>query len=391
MKKFLPVLLLLFCVNAMAAPGLITPSKDGPVSREAGSRERPPPKIDAKSWMVADFHSGHVLAEYRADERINPASLTKLMTAYVVFKDVRAGKLKLGDSIKISNTAWRMPGSRMFVRAGSTVSAEDLIKGLLIPSGNDAAVALAEHLAGSEAAFVARMNAEARTLNLVNTRFTNSTGLPTADHYSSARDLTRLAGFLIRDFPEYYRWNAAKEYNYGGITQYNRNALLWRDGGVDGIKTGHTRSAGYCIVASATRDKMRLISTVLGATSEQARTEAGQALLDFGFDHFETRLLYQADVPTIQVRVWMGETDTLPVGIGRDLYLTLPRGAHAKLEANVTVKDALAPILIGQPLGTLSLSLDKKTIADYPLVALRAVDSGNLLQRGIDSVWLWFK
>lgn len=378
MKKLfgLFVLLLFGLVSAQAsaAPGLITP-----------------PRIDAKSWMIADFHSGHVLAEYRADERIDPASLTKLMTAYVVFKDLRAGKLKLGDSIKISNTAWRTPGSRMFVRAGSTVNVEDLVKGLLIPSGNDAAVALAEHLAGSETAFVARMNAEARTLSLVNTRFANSTGLPADDHYSSARDLTRLAGFLIRDFPEYYHWNAAKEYNYGGITQYNRNALLWRDGGVDGIKTGHTRSAGYCIVASATRDKMRLISTVLGAPNEQTRTEAGRALLDFGFEHFETRLLYQAAVPATEVRVWMGETETLPVGIGRDLYLTLPRGAHAKLEANVTVKDAQAPVRAGQPLGTLSLSLDKKTIADYPLVALRAVDSGNLLQRGIDSVRLWFK
>jgi len=374
MKKFTPVLLLLICVNAMADTGLITP-----------------PKIDAKSWMVADFHSGQVLAEYRADEHIDPASLTKLMTAYLVFKEMHAGKLKLGDSIKVSNTAWRTPGSRMFIRAGSTVSAEELIKGLLIPSGNDAAVALAEHLAGSETAFVARMNTEARALSLVNTRFANSTGLPAADHYSSARDLTRLAGFLIRDFPEYYHWNAAKEFNYGGITQYNRNALLWRDGGVDGIKTGHTRSAGYCIVASATRDKMRLISTVLGAPSEQARTNAGQALIDFGFDHFETRLLYQASVPATQVYVWMGETDTLPVGIGRDLYLTLPRGAHAKLEANVAVKDARAPIRIGQPLGTVRLSLNKKTIADYPLVALRAVDSGNFLQRGIDSVRLWFK
>ncbi len=390
-RLFVTLLFGVVSAQASTAPGLITPPKDGLVSREAGSRERPPPRIDAKSWMVADFHSGQVLAEYHADERIDPASLTKLMTAYVVFKDLRAGKLKLGDSIKVSNTAWRMPGSRMFVRAGSTVSAEDLIKGLLIPSGNDAAVALAEHLAGSETAFVARMNAEARTLSLVNTHYANSTGLPTADHYSSARDLTRLAGFLIRDFPEYYHWNATKEYNYGGITQYNRNALLWRDGGVDGIKTGHTRAAGYCIVASATRDKMRLISTVLGAPSEQARTEAGRALLDFGFDHFETRLLYQATVPTTEVRVWMGETETLPVGIGRDLYLTLPRGAHAKLEANVAVKDAQAPIRLGQPLGTLSLSLDKKPIADYPLVALRAVDNGNLLQRGIDSVRLWFK
>ncbi len=374
MKSFALSLLLLFSLNAQANTGLISP-----------------PKIDAKGWMVADFHSGQVLAEHRADERIDPASLTKLMTAYVVFKEFRAGKLKLSDPIKISKTAWGMPGSRMFIRAGSTVSAEDLIKGLLIPSGNEAAVALAEHLAGSETAFVARMNDEARTLSLVNTRFANSTGLPAPDNHSSARDLTRLSGFLIRDFPEYYHWNAAKEFAYGGITQYNRNALLWRDSGVDGIKTGHTRAAGYCIVASATRDRMRLIATIVGAASEQARTEASHALLDFGFRHFETRLLYQASVPATEVRVWMGATDTLPVGVGRDLYLTLPRGAHAKLEANVTVKDAHAPVRAGQPLGTLSLSLDKKTFANYPLVALREVENGNILQRAIDTVRLWFK
>jgi len=374
MKVFALIVLLLSGVSASANTGLITP-----------------PKVDAKGWMLADFHSGQVLAEYRADERSDPASLAKLMTTYVVFKELRAGKLKLSDPVKISKTAWGMSGSRMFVRAGSAVSAEELIKGLLISSGNDAAVALAEHLAGSEAAFVTRMNDEARALSLVNTRFANSTGLPTPDQHGSARDLTRLSGFLIRDFPEYYHWHAAKEFNYGGITQYNRNALLWRDGGVDGVKTGHTRAAGYCIVASATRDKMRLIVTIMGAASEQARTEASQALLDFGFRHFETRLLYQASVPATEVRVWMGATDMLPVGVGRDLYLTLPRGAHAKLEANVTVQDAQAPIRLGQALGTLSLSLDKKIFADYPLVALREVESGNLLQRAIDSVRLWFK
>jgi len=374
MKVFALIVLLLSGVSASANTGLITP-----------------PKVDAKGWMLADFHSGQVLAEYRADERSDPASLAKLMTTYVVFKELRAGKLKLSDPVKISKTAWGMSGSRMFVRAGSTVSIEDLIKGLLISSGNDAAVALAEHLAGSEAAFVTRMNDEARALSLVNTRFANSTGLPAPDQHGSARDLTRLSGFLIRDFPEYYHWHAAREFNYGGIVQHNRNALLWRDGGVDGIKTGHTRAAGYCIVASATRDKMRLIVTIMGAASEQARTEASQALLDFGFRHFETRLLYQASVPATEVRVWMGATDMLPVGVGRDLYLTLPRGAHAKLEANVAVQDAQAPIRLGQALGTLSLSLDKKIFADYPLVALRAVESGNLLQRAIDSVRLWFK
>ncbi len=374
MKSFASFFLLLFSLTTQANTGLIVP-----------------PKVEAKGWMLADFHSGQVLAEHRADERIDPASLTKLMTAYVVFKELRAGKLKLGDPVKISKAAWGMPGSRMFVRAGSEASVEELIKGLLIPSGNDAAVALAERIAGSETAFVARMNTEAKTLSLINTRFANSTGLPASDHYSSARDLTRLSGFLIRDFPEYYHWNAAKEFNYGGIAQYNRNALLWRPGGVDGIKTGHTRAAGYCIVASATRDQMRLIVTIMGATSEQARTDASQALLDFGFRHFETRLLYQASVPTTEVRVWMGASDKLPVGVGRDLYLTLPRGAHAKLEANVTVKDAQAPVRAGQALGTLSLSLDKKAFADYPLVALREIESGNILQRAIDTVRLWFK
>jgi D-alanyl-D-alanine carboxypeptidase (penicillin-binding protein 5/6) len=366
--------LLLLSLGTHANTGLITP-----------------PKVDAKGWMLADFHSGQVLTEHRADERIDPASLTKLMTAYVVFQELRAGKLKLGDSVKISKHAWDKPGSRMFVRAGSEASVEELIKGLLILSGNDAAVALAERVAGSETAFVTRMNAEAQTLRLINTRFANSTGLSAADHYSSVRDLTRLSGFLIRDFPEYYHWNAAKEYSYGGITQYNRNALLWRTGGVDGIKTGHTRSAGYCMIASAARDQMRLIATIIGAASEQSRTDTSQALLDFGFRHYETRLLYQASVPATEVRVWMGASDKLPVGVGRDLYLTLPRGAHTKLEANVAVKDAQAPVRLGQALGTLSLSLDKKPFAEYPLVALREIETGNILQRGIDNIKLWFK
>jgi len=374
MKSLALIFLLLFGAHAQANTGLIAA-----------------PKIAAKGWVLADFHSGQVLAEHRADDRIDAASLTKLMTAYVVFKELRAGKLKLSEPVKISKAAWNMPGSRMFVRAGSEASVEELIQGLLIPSGNDAAVALAEHIAGSESAFVTRMNTEAKTLSLLNTRFANSTGLPSPDHYSSARDVTRLSGFLIRDFPEYYHWNAAKDFNYGGITQYNRNALLWRPGGVDGIKTGHTRSAGYCIAASASRDQMRLIATIMGAASEQARTDATQTLLDFGFRHFETRLLYQATVPATEVRVWMGATEKLPVGVGRDLYLTLPRGSHAKLEANVTVKDAQAPVRAGQPLGTLSLSLDKKAFAEYPLVALREVESGNILQRAMDTVQLWFK
>jgi len=349
------------------------------------------PLVPAKSWYLVDYHSGEVLAEHNPDERLAPASLTKLMTAYLVFQELRAGRLKLDDEIPVSNKAWRMPGSRMFIRADTTVRAEDLIKGMLIESGNDAAVALAEHVAGNEQRFVALMNAQAAALGMDNTHYSDATGLPHSDHYSTARDLSVIARAIIRDFPEYYtRWDSQKEFSYGGITQFNRNTLLWREQGVDGMKTGYTRAAGYCLVASGMRDGMRLVVTLLGADSGHARTEAGKELLDFGFQQFETHLLYGANTPALNVHVWMGASDTLPAGIGHNLYLTIPRGTYDKLKAQFTVPQVqIAPVRRGQTIGTMTLNFDQTPLAQYPLVALRHIGSGNLLQRARDRLRMW--
>ncbi len=351
------------------------------------------PSVPAKSWYLVDYNSGEVLAEHNPDERLPPASLTKLMTAYLVFKELRAGQLKLDDEISVSRKAWQMPGSRMFIRANTVVTARNLIKGMLIESGNDAAIALAEHVAGSEQRFVTLMNAQAAKLGMSNTHYSDATGLPHPDHYSTARDLSVIARAIIRDFPEYYsRWDAQKEFSYDGITQYNRNTLLWREQGVDGMKTGYTHAAGYCLVASGMRDGMRLVVTVLGTDNTKARTAAGKKLLDFGFQNFETRLLYQTLEPALNLHVWMGSSDVLPAGIGHDLYITIPRGTLDRLKTQITVSHTeVAPIQRGQDVGTVTLSFDQAPLGQYPLVALRDVGSGNLLERTRDHLRLWFR
>jgi D-alanyl-D-alanine carboxypeptidase (penicillin-binding protein 5/6) len=354
--------------------------------------EIPPPDIAAPAWVLMDHDSGQILAERNADKPLPPASLTKLMTAYVLFGKLKAGTLKLDDRIDISQQAWNAKGARLFLRPGSNVRAEDLFKGLTVLSANDAAIALAERVAGSEKKFVAEMNAAARGLGLSHTVFMNATGHDEKGHGSTARDLARLAAALIREFPEYYHWFSLKEFSDGRITQYNHNALLWRDLTVDGVKTGQSRSAGFCLIASARRDGMRLIAVVLGARDENARVEAGQRLLDHGFRRFETRLLYAADIPAVRTRVWRGDQSTIPLGAGRNLYLTLPRGWHEKLHARVTVTESLnAPVQLGQVVGTIALDLDREPLAEYPLVALKQVGEGNLLQRTIDKIQLWLQ
>ncbi len=353
----------------------------------------PPPEVQAKAWLLMEHHSGQILAAHRAEKQHAPASLTKLMTAYLLFQELRAGRLGLDTRVPVSRHAWGMPGSRLFLRPGTQVATEDLIKGMIVLSANDATLALVEHVAGSEEAFVARMNETARRLGLEDTAFANSTGLIRAGHHSSARDLGRLTSRLIRDFPEYYaRWFALREFTFQGIRQYNRNALLWRDPSVDGVKTGLTREAGHCLIASAEREGQRLIAVVLGARDEQTRLHAGQQLLEYGFRYFETRLLYAARTPAARVRVWMGEESELPLGVGRDVYLTLPRGAHARLRARLTVREMLyAPVRAGQRMGTLVLDLDQKPLAQYPLVALEEIGTGNLLQRALDRIELWWQ
>jgi D-alanyl-D-alanine carboxypeptidase (penicillin-binding protein 5/6) len=353
----------------------------------------PSPKPAARVWLLIDHDSGEVLAEHLADERLAPASLTKLMTAYLLFERLRDGKLKLTDAVTISERAAALNGSRLFLRTGGQVQVEQLIQGMLVRSANDATLALVEHAAGSETEFVTEMNTRALQLGLNSTRFVNSTGLDADGQLSSARDLTRLAGQLIRDFPdEYARWFAVREFTFNDIRQHNRNALLWRDASVDGVKTGRTRAAGHSLIASAKRGDMRLIATVLGAPLDDGRFDGAQRLLEYGFRHFETRLLYAADSPATRVRVWMGSQAELPLGLGRSLFITLPRGQHEKLRARLTVRDRqVAPIAQGQHIGTLALDLGGQLYAEYPLVALAEVGAGSLLQQLLDRMELWWR
>ena len=358
----------------------------------AAPPEIPLPDIEAPAWVLMDHNSGQVLAGGNNDKPLALASLTKLMTAYVLFTQLKDGKWRLDDKIVISPRAAKTSGSRLFLRPGTMASAEALLQGMIVVSANDAAIALVEHAAKNEANFVMEMNVAARALELHQTVFVNATGHDAKGQVSTAHDLARLTSALIRDFPEDYKRFAQKEFSYHDITHYNRNALLWRNPGVDGVKTGQTRSAGYCLSASATHDGMRLIATVLGARDESARVNAGEKLLEHGFHHFETRLLYAAGVPALRVRLWMGDRSMLPLGVGRDLYLTLPRGWHEKLRARLVVKPALAaPVRQGQVLGTLALELDRQPYVEYPLVALREIGTGNIFQRTIDRIQLWLQ
>lgn len=374
MKRLLPVFLtalLTLVHDAHATPRLIPDA----------------PAVDARGYILVDYHSGHILAERNADERLEPASLTKLMTAYVVFNELRSGQFQLSDTVRISKKAWRMPGSRMFIEVGTNVSVEELLKGTIIQSGNDASVALAEHVAGSEETFAALMNEHARNLGMHSTNFVNATGLPDPNHYTTARDLARLASVLIHEFPEYYAWYSVKEYTYGGITQGNRNLLLYRDNTVDGFKTGHTEAAGYCLVASAKRGDMRLISVIMGTKSEAARANESQKLLNYGFRFFETHKLYDAAQPLKAMRVWKGASETVQLGLNDPLYITVPRGQYNKLNASLSVDNAIvAPTRKGQNLGAVNVRLGDQVLAERPLIALEDVAEGSLWQKLFDNV-----
>ncbi|KAA3629621.1 MAG: D-alanyl-D-alanine carboxypeptidase [Proteobacteria bacterium] len=350
-----------------------------------------PPTIKAPSYLLIDFDSGEILAEKMADQRVEPASITKLMTSFIVLRELRAGKIQLTDQATVSEKAWRMVGSRMFIEAGKQVSIEELLKGMIIQSGNDASVALAEHVAGSETAFAELMNFQAEQLGMTGTHFVNSTGLPHDEHYMTARDIATLAAALIREFPTQYAWYAEKKYSYNGISQWNRNKLLWRDPSVDGVKTGHTESAGYCLVASAKREQMRLVSVVLGTESEESRARESQALLNYGFRFFETHRLYAAGNPLAHARVWKGAVQELPLGLLDNLYITIPRGTYKALKASMDLNtNILAPAQKGQTYGTVNVTLEGETRVQRPLVALQDVAEGSLVQRLMDSVRLWF-
>ncbi|MGI9302011.1 MAG: D-alanyl-D-alanine carboxypeptidase family protein [Gammaproteobacteria bacterium] len=351
-----------------------------------------PPAVDARSYLLIDFNSGVVLAQSNVDERVEPASITKIMTAYVVYQALKQNTISAQDEVTVSEKAWRSIGSRMFLDVGTQVSLENLLLGMIVQSGNDASVALAEHVAGTEQAFAGLMNNFARHLGMTNTNYVNATGLPDPEHYTTARDIATLTRALIRDFAEQYGRYSIKEFTYNGISQHNRNKLLWRDNGVDGVKTGYTESAGYCLVTSAARNHMRLIAVVLGAASEDARAAHNQALLNYGYQFYETHQLYSAAKPLSNSRVWKGDVDTLDVGLANDLYVTIPRGRYKSLSAALELSKLLeAPIDKGQRLGTVRVMIGDKSLTDAPLVALQTVSEGGMLRVLMDSVLQYFR
>ena len=352
----------------------------------------PAPPVAARAYLLADFPSGRLLVQQGVNDRVEPASLTKLMTAYLTFTALKQGRIKMDQVLPVSTRAWKAEGSRMFIEPNRPVTVLELIQGMIVQSGNDACITLAEGVAGSEEVFAQMMNQQAAKLGMKNTHYMNSTGLPHPQHYTSANDLALLAAAIIRDFPEYYKFYAMKEYRYNNITQPNRNRLLWLDPSVDGMKTGHTESAGFCLIATARRDPMRLISVVLGTASDSVRATESQKLLNYGFQFYESTRVYPKGQTVSTLPVWKGSEKTLKAGVNQDLLITLPKGYYSRAKATVTSKQPLlAPISAGQVVGTIQLTLDDKPLADYPLVALEAVPVGNIFGRAWDTVRLWFK
>lgn len=350
-----------------------------------------PPQLKAKAWLMVDSNSNRILAEHNSSMRVEPASLTKIMTGYVVLREIANKSINMDDQVLISKKAWQMKGSLMFIEVNTRVSVEKLLKGMIIQSGNDASVALAEHVAGGEDAFVQLMNQYADSLGMKETHYENSTGWPSANHYTTAHDLAILSRALIKDFPDHYDWYKEKVFKYNNIKQNNRNRLLWIDERVDGIKTGHTESAGYCLVTSAKQKDMRLITVVLGADSDKARSNNSRKLLNFGFRFYETFLLHQANKPLTTTRIWKGDKKELALGVSDDLYLTLPRGQRKKISANMSLKPMLmAPAKVGQAYGTVNIKFKGEDYTSRPLVALENIPEGGIWRKLVDSVILLF-
>ncbi len=378
-RNTLPLIALLFTSITSGNP---TPATPVPA----------PPKVAASSYILIDFNSGRILAENNSKQRLEPASITKIMTAYTVLKEIQGGNIGLKDQTVVSEKAWRMPGSRMFIEVGSKLDVETLLKGMIIQSGNDASVALAEHVAGSEQAFAGLMNRHAQSLGMTQSNFVNSTGMPNSEHLTTAWDIAQMAMATIREFPKFYSMYAVKEFTHNNIRQHNRNKLLWRDKSVDGVKTGHTENAGYCLAASAKRDNMRLVSVVMGTKSEKARAEASQSLLNFGFRFFETHRLYGAGETLNSARIWHGDREQLALGLQQDLYITIPRNQYKNLKAEMVLNPNLeAPINKGAKIGTVKITLAGKPFTTKPLVALHDVASGGLWRKAKDSVLRWFE
>ena len=385
MNRIKTVFLALLCFTAVVQAHTQVPN--------ANSSARPVPAaplLGAKSYLLMDFNSERILVEQEPQMRVEPASITKLMTAYVVFRELDEGNITLDETVVISERAWRTGGSRMFIEPDMQVSVEDLIRGMVIQSGNDASVALAEHVAGSEEAFASLMNHYGELLGMDNTNFVNSTGLPDPEHYTTAHDIALLSLATIRDFPDYYTWYSEKEFTFNNIRQHNRNTLLWRDPAIDGLKTGHTEAAGYCLAASAKRDGMRLISAVMGSSSESSRASESQTLLNYGFRFFETVQLYQAGQELARARVWKGLSEEVTLGLSEDLFATIPRGRYDDLEAKVEMQPQLsAPLDAGVVVGTIRVQLGDELIASRELVTLTAVEEAGVFGSMWDSMQLW--
>lgn len=375
--------------NGTASAEGTAPYNDPTLPPEIVARAPGVPEISAKSYLLVDFQSGEELAGFNPSMRVEPASITKLMTAYIIYQELGKGTVKLEDEVLISEKAWKMEGSRMFVELGKKVPFEKLLRGMIIQSGNDAAMALVEHIAGSEDAFVKRMNQTAAELKMHDTKYANVTGWPAKEHYTTARDIVKLANALINEFPEYYKLYAEKEFTYNNIKQQNRNKLLWRDPSVDGMKTGHTESAGFCLVASAKRDNMRLISVMLGAKSEESRAELSQKLLEYGFRTFETHKLFNTGAVLANVRVWKGDVSEVPAGITSDLFVTITKGSYDQLEGKMQLDKGIdAPIKRGDVLGKILIT-DKtsgKVVKEAPLLALDDVEEGGWWRSMLDSI-----
>lgn len=387
--RYLKLLIIFFVSTCLVA---VMPALVSPVLAKSISLVPAAPKVKAHAYLLMDFNSNSIIVSQNADKRVEPASLTKLMTIYVTLYELSKNNIKLDDKVKISEKAWRMKGSRMFIKVNSWVSIDELLHGVIIQSGNDASVALAEHIAGSESAFADLMNQHAVNLGLLNTHFVNSTGWPSENHYTTANDLAVLTRALINDFKDFYALFKIKHYTHNGIKQPNRNRLLWTDDRVDGVKTGHTESAGYCLVSSATQNDMRLIAVVTGTNSETIREASSRKLLSYGFRFYETFLLNSAHTSLTNQRVWKGDKEELTLGLTEDLYITAPKGNRSKIKANMKL-DAMitAPVSKGQKFGTVNVMLGEELLTSRPLVSLADVKEGGFFSRLIDNIILMFK
>ena len=386
--------LLLLVAGCLIEAGLVAaqspPSNAAPPQTYAPAPAVPP--IAARAWVLLDYRTRHVIASQNADERMEPASLTKLMSAYLVFTALKRNQLSLSQTLPVSTRAWKMSGSRMFIEPDKPVTVDELLHGMIVQSGNDATITLAEGVAGSEEAFVQRMNEQAARLGLANTRFANATGLPDPRHYSTAADLAQLALAVISDFPEYFPLYALKDYTYNRITQRNRNELLFRDPFVDGIKTGYTEAAGYCLIATAKRDDRRLLAVVTGTASEGARAMEAQKLLNYGFQYYETLNLYPGGTAVAEIPVWKGSEKRLKAGFVQDFFVSVPKGQRSLLKIELeSMQPLIAPISPQQPVGVLRVSYDGKPYGEFPVVALERVGVANMFVRAWDSLRLLFQ